>query len=92
VRVVPRVEREEFINAGVILSCQMLDFLGARIELDERRLLALDANVDLEEVRANLASIPLVCAGGAAAGAIRRFTRVAARIRRQRWIIWCRRW
>src|SRR5687768_6048953 len=70
VRVVPRVEREEFINAGVILSCQMLDFLGARIELDERRLLALDANVDLEEVRANLASIPLVCAGGAAAGAI----------------------
>jgi hypothetical protein len=70
VRVVPRVEREEFINAGVILSCQLLDFLGARIELDERRLLALDANVDLEEVRANLASIPVVCAGGPAAGAI----------------------
>jgi hypothetical protein len=70
VRVVPRVEREEFINAGVILSCPAQDFLGARIELDERRLLALDASVDIEEVRANLASIPLVCAGGAAAGAI----------------------
>lgn len=70
VRVVPRVEREEFINAGVILSCQALDFLGARIELDERRLLALDAKVDIDEVRANLASIPLICAGGAAAGAI----------------------
>ncbi len=70
VRVVPRVEREEFINAGVILSSQALDFLRARIELDERRLLALDANVDLEEVRANLASIPVVCAGGPAAGAI----------------------
>ena len=70
VRVVPRVEREEFINAGVILSCQAQDFLAARIELDERRLLALDANVDLETVRANLASIPLVCAGGAAAGPI----------------------
>jgi hypothetical protein len=70
VRVVPRVEREEFINAGVILSCQTHDFLDARIELDERRLLALDAGVDLETVRANLASIPVVCAGGPAAGAI----------------------
>jgi hypothetical protein len=69
-RVVPRVEREEFINAGVILSCPAQDFLGARIELDERRLLALDATVDLEAVRANLASIPLVCAGGPAAGPI----------------------
>jgi len=70
VRVVPRVEREEFINVGVILSCPAQDFLGARIELDEQRLLALDAGVDLETVRANLASIPLVCAGGAAAGPI----------------------
>jgi Protein of unknown function (DUF3037) len=70
VRVVPRVEREEFINAGVILSCPAQDFLGARIELDDRRLLALDAGVDLETVRANLASIPVVCAGGPAAGPI----------------------
>ena len=70
IRVVPRVEREEFINAGVILSCPAQDFLGARIELDERRLLALDGGVDLETVRANLASIPLVCAGGPAAGPI----------------------
>ena len=70
VRVVPRVEREEFINAGVILSCPAQDFLGARIELDEHRLLALAANVDLETVRANLASIPVVCAGGAAAAPI----------------------
>jgi hypothetical protein len=70
VRVVPRVEREEFINAGVILSCQAQDFLDARIELDESRLLALDPGVDLEAVRVNLASIPLVCAGGPAAGPI----------------------
>jgi hypothetical protein len=70
VRVVPRVEREEFINAGVILSCPALDFLGARIELDESRLLALDAAVDLDAVRENLASIPLVCAGGPSAGPI----------------------
>ena len=74
VRVVPRVEREEFINAGVILSSQAQDFLGARIDLDERRLLALDPGVDIETVRANLASIPLVCAGGAAAGPIGKLT------------------
>ena len=74
VRVVPRVEREEFINAGVILSCPAQDFLAARIELDERRLLALDPGVDLEAVRENLASIPLVCAGGPAAGPIGRLT------------------
>ena len=74
VRVVPRVEREEFINAGVILSCPVQDFLGARIELDERRLLALDAGVDVETVRANLASIPVVCAGGPAAGPIGKLT------------------
>ena len=74
VRVVPRVEREEFINAGVILSGQAQDFLGARIELDERRLLALDASVDVEALRANLASIPLVCAGGPAAGPIGRLS------------------
>jgi hypothetical protein len=70
VRVVPRVEREEFINVGVILSCPAQDFLGARIELDERRLLALDTSVDLEAVRTHLASIPLVCAGGPDAGPI----------------------
>ena len=74
VRVVPRVEREEFINAGVILSCPAQDFLAARIELDERRLLALDPGVDLEAVRENLASIPLVCAGGPAADPIGRLT------------------
>ena len=74
VRVVPRVEREEFINAGVILSCPAQDFLGARIELDERRLLALDAGVDLESVRANLGSIPLLCAGGPTAGPIGKLT------------------
>lgn len=74
VRVVPRVEREEFINAGVILSCPAQDFLGARIDLDERRLLALDAGVDLEAVLTNLASIPLLCAGGPAAGPIGKLT------------------
>ncbi|HEY6641957.1 DUF3037 domain-containing protein [Povalibacter sp.] len=74
VRVVPRVERQEFINAGVIVSCQTQDFLEARIELDEPRLLALASDVDLESVRANLASIPLICRGGNDAGPIGRLS------------------
>ena len=70
VRVVPRVERGEFVNAGIILSCDIERILRARIELDEAALLALDAGVDLELVRSSLATIPAVCAGGADAGAI----------------------
>lgn len=70
IRVVPKVDREEFINAGVIVSCPELSFLEARIELDESRLLALDPNVDLDLVRKHLASIPTICRGGADAGSI----------------------
>jgi hypothetical protein len=70
VRVVPKVERGEFINVGVIVSCPARDFLEARIELDEQRLVALDATIDLESIRTHLASIPAICAGGAAAGPI----------------------
>ena len=55
VRVVPRVEREEFINAGVVLSCPSQGFLGARIELDEARLLSpADDGVDLAAVRGRI--------------------------------------
>ena len=70
VRVVPRVERGEFVNAGIILSCDVERILLASIELDEKALLALDARVDLELVRSVLQSIPAICAGGAAAGGI----------------------
>lgn len=70
IRVVPRVEREEFINAGVIVSCPAQNFLEARIELDDERLRGLDPHVDIEAVRRHLASIPVVCAGGKQAGAI----------------------
>ena len=73
-RVVPRVDREEFINAGVIVSCAERGFLEARVELDEQRLLALDSTIDLEAVRAHLASIPTICAGGANAGPIGRLS------------------
>jgi Protein of unknown function (DUF3037) len=70
VRVIPRVEREEFVNAGVIVYCFAQDFLGARIELDEARLLALAPDADLPLIRRHLATIPRVCAGGASAGPI----------------------
>ena len=70
VRVVPKVDREEFINAGVIVSCPDLSFLEARIKLNESRLLALDPNVDLDLVRNHLATIPIICRGGDEAGSI----------------------
>ena len=68
VRVVPRVERGEFVNAGIILSCDIERVLQAAISLDEKAVLALDANVDLDLVRSALGAIPMICAGGAAAG------------------------
>ena len=70
IRVVPRVEREEFVNAGVIVSCASAKLLVAAIELDETRLRALDPEVDLELVRRHLAAIPAICAGGKDAGPI----------------------
>jgi hypothetical protein len=70
VRVVPRVEREEFINAGVILYCLTQRFLGARVALDPQRLRALCPDADVELVQGHLDSIPRVCAGGRNAGPI----------------------
>ncbi|MET0509890.1 MAG: DUF3037 domain-containing protein [Burkholderiaceae bacterium] len=70
IRVVPRVEREEFVNAGVIVSCQAAGYLEAALELDEARLLAIDPAVDLALVREHLAAIPRICAGGADGGPI----------------------
>jgi hypothetical protein len=70
IRIVPRVERGEQINVGVILSCVDGDYLDARIELDEARLRALDPAPDLDAIRDGLATITAVCAGGAQAGAI----------------------
>src|ERR1043165_5634375 len=70
IRVVPKVDREEFINAGVIVSCPDLSFLEAGIKLNESRLLALDPTVDLDLVRKHLASIPTICRGGDGAGSI----------------------
>ncbi|MER6557663.1 DUF3037 domain-containing protein [Streptomyces sp. NPDC001027] len=67
-RVVPRVERGECINAGVLVYCRGRDYVGARTHLDEARLLALDPDADVPGVRAALRAVEGVCAGGASAG------------------------
>ena len=70
VRVVPCVERGEYINAGVILFCRTRRFLDALVYLDIQRLTTLYPAVDLDMVQRHLDIIPLVCAGSADAGAI----------------------
>ena len=68
VRVVPRVERGECLNAGVVLFCRARKFLQARIALDEERLRALDPDADLEAIRAHLDAFARVAAGDPEAG------------------------
>jgi Protein of unknown function (DUF3037) len=70
VRVVPRVDRGEQVNVGVILSCADTDFLDARIEVDDTVLRAIDPEIDLVALRTNLDVIPAVCRGGPEAGPI----------------------
>jgi hypothetical protein len=65
IRVVPRVERGEQINAGVLLYCQPRAYLCARVELDEARLLALDPRADVPAVRQALGSFRLSCEAAA---------------------------
>ena len=77
VRVVPRVEREEFVNAGVVLFCLTRDFLGARVALDRDRVRALSpgADLDLDLVEEHLAAVPRIAAGGEGSGPIGRLSR-----------------
>lgn len=83
-RVVPRVERGEFINAGLVLYCPAERFLRARVHLDRGRLRALDPALDPERALAHLESVQRVCEGGKAAGSLgelparERFGRVVA--------------
>ena len=67
-RVVPRVERGESMNAGVLLYCQARSFLGARVHLDRDRLRALDPAADADAVEHALRTAAGVCEGGDAAG------------------------
>ncbi len=72
VRVVPRVERGEFVNVGAIVSSDAVGHLAAGFAVDAARLRALDPAIDLAAVNAALAAISAICTGGAAAGAIGR--------------------
>ncbi len=75
IRVVPRVERDEFINAGVIVHSPSLDFLEARVELDEQRLSSWWPDVDVDEVREHLSVFPRIAAGDVTAGPIAQLPR-----------------
>lgn len=68
IRVVPRVDRGECLNAGVVLLCRSKAFIGARTELDERRLAALAPDTDPATVRPHLDAIERVARGEAAGG------------------------
>ena len=70
IRVVPRVEREEFLNVGVILFCAKKKFLKSICRIDEDRLKAFSPQVDMEEVKEHLESFGRICSGGPGSGPI----------------------
>ncbi len=67
-RLVPRVERCEFVNVGVLVYCQALDYLAAEVTDDLSRALALDGSLDVEQARRHLDGVRALCAGEPAAG------------------------
>jgi hypothetical protein len=69
-RVVPRIDRGEFVNAGVVLFCRTRRYLAARIELDEARLAALGGEAPVQDVKAHLDAIARIAAGDPNAGPI----------------------
>jgi len=74
IRIVPRVEREEFLNAGMILFCPERKFLGVRTHLDPERLRALWPSLDMEEIRRHLEAFVRVAEGASDAGPIARLS------------------
>jgi hypothetical protein len=70
IRIVPKVEREEFINVGVILYCKEQKFLKAKFKLDEKKIHTLSIEIDLEEINDHLRSFDLICEGGKDSGPI----------------------
>jgi len=73
-RLVPRVEREEFVNVGVILFCLERGFLAARVQVDAPRLKALWPEIDIDLVRQHLEAFPKICANDPCAGPIARLS------------------
>jgi hypothetical protein len=74
IRVVPRVEREEFVNAGVIVFCLERNFLAARVHVDDERLKALWPEIDVDLVQQHLEAFPRISAGDPSAGPIARLS------------------
>lgn len=72
IRIVPRVERSEFINAGVILFCRDAQFLGMRYLVDEGKILAMHAESDIEKMKHLLNAFKDICMGKKEAGVIAR--------------------
>jgi len=70
IRVVPRVEREEFLNIGVILFCAKEQFLQARYLLDTAKLQAFSPELDIAELKEHVCAVERICAGDKAAGPI----------------------
>jgi len=70
IRVVPRVEREEFLNVGVILYCKGQKFLQSKCEVDERRLVAFSKDVDVDEIKESLRSFGQISTGHIEGGPI----------------------
>lgn len=70
VRVVPRVEREEFMNVGVILYCKKLNFLQAIISVDEERLCCFTNRDNIDEIKENLYAFDQICQGSPQSGPI----------------------
>ncbi len=80
IRVVPSVEREEFLNVGVILYCSAQGFLQTRFALNEDRLRVFAGSLDTEELEARLRAFERICAGRREGGAIGQLA-IAARFR-----------
>jgi hypothetical protein len=74
IRVLPRVDREEFLNVGVLLYCQPQNFLRAACSVNEARLKAFAADLRPEVLKEHMASIERICSGGDGAGPIGRLS------------------
>ncbi len=72
IRTVPRVEREEFLNVGVVLYCRNQKFLKARFEIDEKRLSAFSPNINMMQVKEYLIAFQQICEGNENGGPIAR--------------------
>lgn len=80
IRVVPRVEREEFLNVGVILYCKDQKFLQSRCDLDETRLAAFAKDIDIDEIKESLRAFGQISAGSKEGGPIGKLD-IASRFR-----------